>query len=200
MDIQNFASENTALKNLRNSLMFLHVNELRDLAAELELVDKGNKKTIVLRICHFFQTGKKLAMPKFPQMSCTERGKTYPLDVDGLMLKGAYKNDLKTRLFFKSLIGNHFHFTAFGIDWLNDRWMDGRPPTYGEFAKMWGDEYKKRKETPVSPKEEWAYINFVREFLVQSPDASHSTIIQSWKAEREKERAKAYQLIERLQS
>ncbi|MCK4934460.1 MAG: hypothetical protein KAR79_02625 [Simkaniaceae bacterium] len=139
-----------------------------------------------------------MKIAKFPKESCAQRGKTYPIDENGLMLKGVYKNDLKTRLFFKRLIGSYFHFTAFGIDWLNERWMEGKPPTYCEFAQMWKEEYLKRKKTPVSPKEEWAYINFVREFLSDSRAASQESINQAWKAKRIDHKAKVYQLIERF--
>jgi len=179
--------------------MFFYVQELKELAVKLTLVDKGSKKAIILRICHFFLTGEKLAMPKFPKESCAERGKVYPLKEGELMLKGSYKNDLKNRVFFKSLIGSHFHFTAFGIDWLKERWIDGKPPTYSEFANMWEEKFRKRKKLPVASKEEWAYINFVSEFLSYSPEVSKSSIYNAWKIEREKQKAKAYQIMELLQ-
>ncbi|XVN42631.1 MAG: hypothetical protein RCG15_08655 [Candidatus Rickettsia vulgarisii] len=65
------------------------------------------------------------------------RGVVYHLHPNTLMLKGSYKNDLRNRQFFKQLIGEHFHFTAIAIDWLNDRWMQGLPPppTYQEFLE-----------------------------------------------------------------
>ncbi|GAB4238227.1 MAG: hypothetical protein Tsb0021_18010 [Chlamydiales bacterium] len=183
------------LTELENSLLFLHVRELKEIARKLSLIDQGNKKRIIFRICHFLLTGEKLTIPKYPKESCAQRGKTYPVTQDGLMIKGGYKNDLKNRLFFKHLIGPHFHFTAFGIDWLNEQWLKGTPPTYLEFAKMWENEYARRKEISVSPKEEWAYINFVQNFLKQHPSASQENINQSWQAEREKHKAKVYELL-----
>ncbi len=62
-----------------------------------------------------------------------------------MILKGSYKNDLKTRLFFKNIVGDHFHFTAFGIDWINEKWMEGNPPTYRDYATMWQSEVDRRK-------------------------------------------------------
>lgn len=184
------------MTDLKNSLLFLHVSELREIANQLSLVDKGNKKAIVLRICHFMKTGEKLSMPKIPKESCALRGKTYLISEEELMLKGAYKNDLENRLFFKRLIGSYFHFTAFGIDWLNERWMEGRPPTYREFANMWEAEYERRKKMPVSPKEEWAYINFVQGFLKDEPFADQERVNKAWQVEREKHKAKVYQLLD----
>lgn len=175
---------------LKNSLLFLHVGELKELAAKLSLVDKGNKRAIIMRILHFVATGQKLTAPKYPTTSCAKRGQVYPLHPNTLMLKGAYKNDLKTRLFFKQLVGDHFHFTAFGIDWLQDRWMDGNPPTYQEFAKMWQEEHAKRETHPAAPKEEWAYINFVKKYLARSPGVSRERMNHAWECERHKHKAK----------
>lgn len=174
---------------LKKSLTFLHVDELKSLAMKLSLVDKGNKMAIIMRILHFLHTGEKLTIPKLPKKSCAKRGQVNPLNATALMLKGAYKNDLKTRLFFKKLVGDHFHFTAYGIDWLNDRWMEGNPPTYQEFAKMWQAEYEKRKNRQIAPKEEWAYINFVQNFLQSSLDGSRESVYHAWECERQKHKA-----------
>jgi len=160
------------------------MDELKLLAAELTLVDTGKKGQLIARILHFIDTGQKLTLPKFPTVSCAKRGVVYPLKPSALMLKGAYKNDLKTRLFFKKLIGEHFHFTAFGIDWLNERWMKGDPPCYQAFADMWIQETKRRAQTPASPKEEWAYIRFVQHFMEHAPGSSRDVVLQAWENER----------------
>lgn len=181
---------------LHSSLLFLHMKELRELALKLYLVDKGNKKQLIHRICHYVTTGERLALPKIPKESKAKANKHYPLKANTLMLKGAYKNDLKTRDFFKSLIGSHFHFTAYGIDWLNERWFEGNPPTYQEFAQMWSQEYEKRKLVKAPPKEEWAYINFVQEYLAHSPEATREILFEAWKNERERQKERAYSLLD----
>lgn len=182
----------------KESLTFLYVDELKEVAAQLGLVDKGNKMAIIMRILHFLQTGHKLTVPKFPESSRAKRGEVYSLDRDTLLLKGAYKNDLKTRLFFKQLIGDHFHFTAFGIDWINERWMEGNPPTYQEFAEMWQEEYRKRKEMPAAPKEEWAYINFVKHYLDHSPSSTRESIHNAWERERQRHKNRVHAKLESL--
>ena len=173
--------EDTQLDTLKQSLLYLHVDELREIAIKLSLINKGNKITVISRILHFLKTGERLALPKFPEKSCSQKNKTYPIEKNSLMLKGAYKNDLKTRVFFLNLIGPHFHFTAFGIDWLNEQWMEGNPPTYEQFAKMWQKEHERRKVAPAAPKEEWAYINFVQTW----PQKDRESIAQSWENLRE---------------
>jgi hypothetical protein len=87
---------------------------------------------------------------------------------------------LITRNFFKKLIGPHFHFTAFGIDWLNERWLDGNPPTYKEFADYWIQETAKRKIKKEKPKQEWAYINFLQQAQKDFPNDSKSTLLSKW--------------------
>lgn len=181
---------------LKESLIFLHVRELKEIAIQLSLSDKGNKMTIIIRILHFLKTGQKLTLPKFPEKSCAKRAGFYSLGENEWMLKGSYRNDLKTREFFKELIGDHFHFTAFGIDWLNERWMEGNPPTYRAFASMWQEEYEKRKNLPVAPKEEWAYINFVRQYSVNFPNAGKKVINHAWECERQKHQANVHKWID----
>jgi hypothetical protein len=171
---------------MRQSLNFLHVDELKDLCEELSLHNKGVKRDLVSRIVQFIETGEKSVSPKLPQNSRAKSGQIYEMTENSLMLKGAYKNDLKTRIFFKQLIGNYFHFTAFGIDWLNERWMEGNPPTYQEFANMWRAEYQRRKLTPAAPKEEWAYINFVQAYLKTFPNSPREDVNASWERERQK--------------
>jgi hypothetical protein len=177
------------LATLRESLTFLHVSELREVAAQLNLESKGSKMAIVMRILVFMKTGQKLISPKFPDCSCAKRGQRDPLEATAFMLKGSYKNDLKTRFFFKKIIGEHFHFTAFGIDWLNERWMLGDPPTYQEFADMWEHEYRKRQKTPASPKEEWAYIRFVQGYLNDFPESSRNDLNAAWENERKRHKS-----------
>ncbi|PIS01355.1 MAG: hypothetical protein COT84_02910 [Chlamydiae bacterium CG10_big_fil_rev_8_21_14_0_10_35_9] len=188
------------LTEMKKSLLFLYVKELKEIAAHLSLSDKGNKMTVIMRILHFLETGQRLAAPKFPKEYCAQKGKIYPINENELMLKGAYKNDLEMRVFFKGLIGPHFHFTAFGIDWLNERWMQGKPPTYREFAQMWEEEYQRRKKSPAPPKEEWAYINFVQNLLSKSPLMDREGINCSWENERKKHKAKVFNLLEDFSS
>jgi hypothetical protein len=158
------------INNLKRSLNFLHVIELKNICNKLELSEKGKKGELILRILRFIETGEKLTITPFPKVSCARRNEKHELPENSLMLKGSYKNDLKTRLFFKKIIGEYFHFTAFGIDWLNERWMNGNPPTYKEFANMWIAETTRRKTSPAEPKAEWAYINFLQDYYNKNPN------------------------------
>lgn len=154
---------------------------------------------LIDRLLHYLYTGKKLTSKKFPEVSLANSRAIYPLAPKTLMLKVAYKNDLETRLFFKKLIGEYFHFTAYGIDWLNERWVKGKPPTYREFANMWQKEYIERKSKRAVPKEEWAYISFVQDFLNHFPNSSRTEIMRAWQKERIKHRDVVYKICEGFQ-
>lgn len=183
------------INNLKSSLLFLHMQELRDICLQLKISDKGTKGILIERIVHFLKTGKEIKQLPVPLISCAQKKKEYPLEPKTLILKGSYKNDLQTRLFFKKLIGEHFHFTAFGIDWINDRWMQSNPPTYQEYADMWQKEYARRKEEGSTPKEEWAYINFIQKYVVIHPQASRQEGLDAWEKERMKHKKRVSELL-----
>ena len=186
------------LEQLKEGLLYLKMGELRNVCERLGIFSKGVKTQLIESICFFARKGKHLPYPKMPAVSKAKKGETYPLAQETKMLKGSYKNDLATRQFFKHLVGSHFHFTAFGIDWLNQCWMEGNPPTYQEFAMFWQEEYQKRKNQRAPAKKEWAYINFVQEYNKQYPNACRTKIINAWKETQKHHFEKVLKLLEPL--
>jgi hypothetical protein len=181
---------------LNDSLHFLHVSELKEICAKLGISYAGLKKVLIDRIMEFLESGKEKNSSSYPEKSRAKKGDNAPLSPRQKILFGAYKNDLKTRVFFKKLIGNYFHFTAFGQDWIKKRWLSGDPPTYQEFAHYWKEEYQKRKEKRAQPKKEWAYITFIQKFTEKHPAASRKEITQAWKIEREKRVKRVKELLD----
>ncbi len=190
--------EKTDLKTLNTALLFFHVSELKELALNLGLPDDGKKGAIIDRILYFIETDAIKHSPKIPAISRAQRGKKYPLQATTLILKGSYKNDLATRKFFKTLIGEHFHYTAYGIDWINEHWLAGNPPTYQEFANFWQQEYERRKIVKAQPKQEWAYINFTQKFLERDPRSSKEAILEAWERERSKQVNIAQKILSKI--
>ncbi len=170
---------------LKENLSYLHIDELKAQLQALGLsVQAFNKQELIERLLHYAITGTELAPQEIPAISKASRSASYVLDPAARMLHGAYKNDLATRTFFKQLIGEHFHFTAQGIDWLRERWLAGKPPTYAEFAQEWQAEYERNKEQKRPPKQEWAYIRFIQNYTHQFPHASQKEMTQAWNTER----------------
>ena len=83
----------------------------------------------------------------------------------------------------------------YGLDWLHERWMEGNPPTYQEFATMWQTEHVRRKQHPGAPKEEWAYINFVQNLKQTRPSASREAVLIAWDQERARQKQRAAELL-----
>lgn len=172
------------LVQIEGYLYYFHVHELKEVCDRFQLSSSGKKKDLILRLLSFFKSGKKQELMDFPDSSKAHKGEKYPLQPKTKILIGAYKNDLNTRMFFKKLIGDHFHFTAFGIDWINERWAKGDPPTYQEFASFWEKEYESRKIRKATPKKEWAYLNFIQRYSKEHPEFSKAQVIDAWKLER----------------
>lgn len=174
-----------SLQELHNDLYFLKMGELKKLCLLYELQPCSTKEAIIAQLYAFLGSGLKMESQPLPDQSRAKKGEFPSLARDSLMLKGAYKNDARTLAFFKELIGRHFHFTAYGIDWLNDRWKKGNPPTYADFARMWQEEYEKRKASPAPLKKEWALLTFLKNYKESRPMATKTEAILAWHVERE---------------
>ena len=175
-----------ATQHLYESLLYLKMSQLKEICINLRIPPHKKKIELIQAICTYVKEGKILDIPKIPEISKALKSTFYPLKPSTKILHGNYKNDLATRKFMKTLVGQHFHYTAYGIDWINEKWMNGTPPTYEEFAIFWQKEYEKRQLKKVSPKKEWAYINFVQEYGKSNPYANRKEIMKAWKKELEK--------------
>jgi len=182
---------------LQDALHYMQVAELKQASLMLSLPDTGKKTELIERILVFIKEGQIKTVSLFPAQS---RAKNYPfqaLSLSSLILHGSYKNDLKTRNFFKQLIGPHFHFTAFGIDWLNNRWLQGKPPTYQEFADFWIQETHRRKQEGTTPKDEWMFIRFIQKMKKEEPASDKEYLMEIWKQLQKQKAKEGFQLVDK---
>jgi hypothetical protein len=181
---------------LRELLAHMHIAELKETLLSLRLSPIGfNKQELIDRLVHFKRAGVELAPQEIPLISKGRSGHEVPIKPEAIMLYRVYKNDHATRGFFRKLIGQHFHFTAYGIDWLREQWIAGKPPTYAEFAHEWQSEYERNKIEKRPAKQEWAYIRFVQEYGLIHPEAKNSEINDAWKIWRTKAVVQARALL-----
>ncbi len=185
---------------LAEGLYYLKMNELKEVCTELNLPPQGQKILLIKRILTFLETGSQTPSVPLPYISKVVKGQSYPLAPDTLILSGSYKNDAATRAFFKELIGNHFHFTAFGQDWIKARWEQGNPPTYEEFADYWQRECTSRKNKKAEPKQEWAYLNFIQTCSKQHPNFSRQEIAIAWAEFRDEMAKKVKNILDQITS
>lgn len=186
------------LQELFHALHFMNMKELRSFCKTHDIPSIEKKAELIKKIMHFVKTGKILPVNELPAASIAKKGTLYPLTPNTKIMSGAFVNDLRTRNFFKQLIGNHFHYTAFGIDWIEERWFAGNPPTYQEFADMWQREHERRKTIKAQPKKEWALLNFMQQYQAKYPNASKQEVMNAWKKEREKQAKFAYNFLKKI--
>ncbi len=184
--------------DLSKSILFFNMQELRRMCEGLQLPSKGKKMALITRIMTFIETGKIVLEQEIPAISRIKEGQKIPLESQAKILFGSFKNDAATRAFFKKLIGEHFHYTAFGVDWISERWFAGNPPTYKEFAIFWQQEYEARKKTKIPPKKEWALLNFVAAYLKKFPTAEREEVVTAWKQERAQQVERGMVLLRKI--
>lgn len=107
---------NKQIKELSESLNYLKTEELKEILKKYGLPLSGKKGELIERLLAYAKGKKNPKSQIIPSFSIAKRGHSYPLKKTTLILKGSYKNDSDTRAFFKKIIGDHFHFTAFGQD------------------------------------------------------------------------------------
>lgn len=186
------------ISQLHDSLHFLHVSELKEICTQLSFSTAEKKARIIKQILLFIQTGNTGFVKQIPSSSKRQKGMDYPLLPETKMVYGVYKIDARTRSFFKELIGPHFHYTVYGLDWIKERWLSGNPPTYKEFAEFWQKEYTTRKGQKGPLKQEWAYMNFIRNFSEKNPSSSRKELLLEWEKARKIEFQKVQKILEKI--
>ncbi|OQA36204.1 MAG: hypothetical protein BWY54_00208 [Candidatus Dependentiae bacterium ADurb.Bin331] len=188
------------LSILTDALYFLKMTQLKRACDLFQLPTEGKKIELIKRILTFVQTGKIIHAPTIPEESHARNYPVQAISSSALMLYGSYKNDAETRAFFKKIIGPHFHFTAFGIDWLNELWLNGNPPTYQEFADYWSEETARRKDKRVKPKDEWRYINFLQHMQKEQPSLSKTELMKKWKKLQADNARTAFEILQSIKN
>src|SRR5579872_5985128 len=90
-------------EDLFDALNYMKMSEIKNFCHNHEIPITGKKGALIERIKQFLSTGKIIKPTALPEISKAKKGKKYPLLPNVLILHGSYKNDLKTRTFFKKL-------------------------------------------------------------------------------------------------
>lgn len=186
------------LAELAQALNFQKMDELKWSCEQLQVSARGKKGEIIERIIHFAKTGSRQAPNTLPNTVTADPNKSYPIGINEPILAGAYKNNTQTRLFFKNEVGPHFHFTAFGQEWIRQQWQKGTAPTYGQFAAFWQTEYSARKHAEKKPRAEWAYLNFMQKYQKEHQTSSRKEMAATWKEAQRSYSERAKELIIKL--
>ncbi|NQZ01905.1 MAG: hypothetical protein HRT45_14675 [Bdellovibrionales bacterium] len=128
-------------KELRESIYYLNVSELRSILNFLELPTPGNKRTLIGRILLHFNLAPD-SDEDVPKKFEKYQGELSP---DIYILPGFYSNGSLARARFKKIIGPHFSFTSYGMNWIRRKWLAKDYPTFDEFAEYWVSEFERRR-------------------------------------------------------
>ena len=153
--------------------------ELIALGRELGLPTDGSKPALMKRIERRLR-----GLPDVPERAQESpkgpRDSDKPLRLNTSIVN--YKSDQKTRAFFESQIGPHFHFTYH----LNQYRLANKNLTYGDLVDEWVAEYDRRKDpnykAPIASQGE--YIRYIRDFFADEPNHGKSfrQAVASWNA------------------
>jgi hypothetical protein len=141
--------------------------ELAQFCHQLGIPASGRKLEILRRIEVYLRSGKVLR-PERIVLGATNNHSASQADACNQKLTLAspvvnFKSDQRTREFFTSVIGPHFHFTAH----LN-QFMRGRDDlTYGDLVKEWLAERERRKDKSYKPRimKSCEYNQFIRDYF-----------------------------------
>jgi hypothetical protein len=176
--------------------------ELVQFCHQLGIAGSGRKLEILKRIEVFLRTGKTIPHER---IALGARGPSPSQAPNGEALTLAspvvnFKSDQRTREFFESVIGPHFHFTAH----LN-QFMRGKDDlTYGDLVKEWLAERERRKDKSYKPAimKSCEYNQYVRDFFADPMNHGKSLkdAIASWNKTRRQAGSRRYSSAHRKKS
>ncbi|MEM0911360.1 MAG: hypothetical protein AAGJ37_10325 [Pseudomonadota bacterium] len=189
---------------LEKAIYFLKVDELKHICGELECSASGQKQDIIDAILQAVKSAPRktknvLSQPNALQSIQAKRRSDDQSrkDPDVFIIPGKYTNNRVQREKFKQLIGGHFSFTSFGMDWIKQQWEKGKYPSYDEFAAFWQAEYERRKKGgSFTSKATLQRVTFFREMKGKYP--SKTALESAWKEKREEQASIALSLLQSL--
>lgn len=188
----------TDLDLIGGSIYFLKVPELKQLLTDAGIKPTGSKQTMINSLIAYAKGDS--TRPSAPQFTDGERAlrqKANQYDPTVFIVPGVYTNNRKSRELFLTLIGRHFSFTTYGMDWIKDRWAEGTCPTYQAFAEFWQEEYLRRKNNGAfKSKQTLQRVQFFR--AMKDRNLSKGELEDAWAREREHHATRAIASIRKI--
>lgn len=156
--------------------------ELAKFCRENGISSVGGKIEISNRIVEYLETG------KIPKTKTTKRIKlpkaSEPISRE-TVIGIEYRTYKEKKEFFKSVIGNQFHFTVHLLDYFKNN-TDKK--TYADLINEWYKE-QELKNDPNFVKEiapQFEYNTYIRDFLKDNPNKTRNDAIKYWKIKKSK--------------
>ncbi|MBN2479175.1 MAG: hypothetical protein JXA94_03020 [Parachlamydiales bacterium] len=156
---------------------YFHKKMLQKFCKDLKLSQEGSKLEIFERILTFLETGK-ILQPKQSLLAKKTNDKTLSLNT---IIKNNFRCDLKHRIFFKSVIGEHFKFNVPMIMFAKKN----HDKTYKDLVDHWVNIFnlKKSGEYKSEIHKSCEYNQFIRNFYSDTNNKGKKLIdaIRAWK-------------------
>ncbi|MDX5422186.1 MAG: SAP domain-containing protein [Hymenobacteraceae bacterium] len=160
--------------------------ELQQFCREQGLPATGAKAELAERIVYFLKTGK--ARPVEASKRAAPKQRLSPT-LDTLITEN-YRNTEVNRRFFKSVIGEHFHFTTNFMRFCREN--VGK--TFSDAVQEWHREHTLKKDkgyqAEIGP--QFEYNRYIRDFMADNPGSPLTTAIRCWKGKKSQPGSNAY--------
>ena len=181
---------------LDEAIYFLKVPELRALSERAGLPVAGNKQALIDGLLSLANGNPRARTSAPTELSPTEARhlrSSYPADTH--LVPGHYANNRVHRERFEALIGPHFSYTIYGMDWIRAQWAGGTCPTYAAFAAYWQAEFERRRAGGTFASKRT--LQRVRFFRARGKSGLGKAELEAaWKAERARMAAAATALLD----
>lgn len=148
--------------------------ELHTFCRILMIPQTGNKEVLTRRIYTFLKDG---VVESYTPKNNNKSNQNTILSMNSI-IGLQYKNNSKTREFFRLHIGDHFKFN---IEFMN--WIKENPDKkYIDAIIFWNkiyDDRKKGKKSYIQP--QFEYNRYVREIYLHNKHISRADVIRCWK-------------------
>ena len=154
---------------------YWYKDELVDFCRLHKLLTTGRKHDLAKRITYFLKTGKPHKETKTKKINSKQ---ILPSSVSD-PIPGNYTSSELYRKYFKSKIGNHFHFTAYMM-----KYIKSNPDiTFHEYIEEWKKEHKRKKDKNYKPSimKSCEYNQYIRDFFSNNKKHSLKNAIKCWK-------------------
>ncbi|MCD4670004.1 MAG: SAP domain-containing protein [Actinomycetia bacterium] len=152
--------------------------ELVTFCREIGINNSGGKIDIADKIAGYLKTGKIESKNTGKDKKIKKGIQKIPESINDV-IPDNYSSSQLFREYFESIIGQHFHFTAYMAKYIKNH----SGITFKEYINEWCAEYERRKNKNYKPEimKSCEYNQYIRDFFKDNPDKTRGEAIKYWK-------------------
>lgn len=152
--------------------------ELVSFCKEIGINSSDGKIDIADRISRYLKTGKIENKNPNKDRKIKKSIQKTPENINEI-IPDNYTSSQLFREYFESIIGQHFHFTAYMAKYIKDH----SGITFKEYINEWCAEYERKKNKNYKPEimKSCEYNQYIRDFFKDNPDKTRAEAIKYWK-------------------